>query len=1053
MPNALTIATNFEFLTRIHRVAALSTNARSGRITRSLNRASLTGLAAFSALALVSAALRPAYAMGGQYGVEWAIDAPWRLEPYATNSGAPGYGAIPIVIEFADANFEVTRGYIQTIAVSPIYVGSAKEVRIREYSAEMPDKVVAETIVPVEKFQEIERKRKMSTRNVEPQHTVCRPASGQDCSSILDITDAHEWHAALWFTPKQPITPGENVLLEVTFITQRHPKTSDLIPIPANGGVSDEIDRANQNSVLADQKSVTTLEWTNYLAIHAGEAPLPRFAPEWLYGDFHYHSQGTDNEGETGYAYRNIPRALGASGMDFVFATDHASSSTQKYSKDEARDLNPARFIVDKTIIYGPDGANSEIGNEAAIGGFPRVRDAHVMPQIYMGEEVDARPEISQQEYDDGFVYYGDHLKYPWFAMGVCVPIAMGNNVPSSGAGDATPKSCREGFSTRVPGSPTYLLSDLQGTISPSAYSSRQHTVYFPVDTTPTITGFIGSDTGEYGGASKRISTILSEIEHGGVGFLAHPLEDSKPDSDNGPDIVPYSNFELQQAWRSKAILGLEFWNENAHSVSETSDSDDVMDGSPTITKGVVSTYRFDYRWPYRAQLGNDHRWRWHTTNLWKGPAARVYQGEVTWDRFLRMGLDPEQTAQISWLAKGEPRKWFAAGGSDSHGDLNFRRHGRPSCFNHLQRWCEKKISDTAIGNPRNLVSLVPRPTPGLAGMQVADSSAATTGDSGHGTTGLSTDRMSPRRYTNREVIDAIRTGDFTVTDGPAVRIMVDKNRNGIIEDTDYPMGSVVDFYPGEYVPLLVEWISTKEFGPVQQVDVYIGNSKVTFAPEDHGPIIVADYEGGNPHLGAYSKDPSGALQVKFASNLATIDKKEQYHGIARIFVAPAQFQLNRTDGELFYARAVARTVSAHEDWLDTRSCSTSSDTAGTRCGDRLALTNPIWGRYHANCPARRSHPSPPVAITQARSTTFLDSNNNAYPDVCESVQLDACSANPQRSSETGIHVNRNGQVEGVAGAASSDDASAAQPTPELTTGDASQKPAPTKSCQQLVSL
>lgn len=1022
------------------------------------SRAGLDFWAVLLALSLLAATPNLARAMGGQYGVEWAIDAPWRLEPYVTTSGKPGYGAVPIVVEFADANFEVERSYVSSFAVSRLYIGSAKEVRIREYLAETPDKVEAETIIPVEKFIEIERKRKMSTKEEEPDHAVCRPAFGENCADILDITDAHEWHAALWFTPKHPISPGENILLQVTFVTTRHPARADIIPVPPDN---------RAGAVIADPKSETTFEWTNYLAIHAGEAPLPRFGNEWLYGDFHYHSQGTDNEGETGYAYRNVPRALGASGMDFVFATDHASSSTQQYSKGEARDLNPSRFIKDKVIIYGPEGANASIVNEVAIGGFARVRDGHVTPQIYMGEELDARPEISRQEYDDGVVYYGDHLKYPWFAMGICAQIKP---TDTSNTGTVNGKSCRQGFSQPVTGSPTYLLSDLQGTVSPSAYSSRQHAVYFPVDTTSTVTGFIGSDTGTYGGASKRISQIISEVERGGVAFLAHPLEDSKPDSDNGPDIIPYSDFELIQAWRSNAILGLQFWNENAHNVSETSDSDDVMEGSPTISKGVVSTYRFDYKWPYRAKPGSDHRWHWHDTNLWKGPAGRVYQGEVTWDRYLRMGLDPSQTAQIAWLPKGEPRKWFMAGGSDSHGDFDFRRHGRPACFNHLQRWCEKKISDTAIGNPRNLVSLAARSTPGVAGMagnsgndgagntDAGNGANASTGNAGAGLD--SGDHITPRRYTNREVIDAVRSGNFSVTDGPAARIVIDKNRNGIIENTDYPMGSVVDFYPGEYIPLLIEWMSSPEFGPIEQIDVYIGNAKVTFAPEDHGPIIVADYEGGNPHLGPYTKDPSNSLQVKFASNLVTLDKKVQYHGIARIFVAPAQFQINQTDGGLFYARAVAKTVSAHTSLLSPKSCDVKSDIAGTRCGDRWALTNPIWGRYHTSCPKKPVGPAaslPAVAITQVRSTTFLDSNNNSYPDICESVILDAC-APGAHGAVTGIHIE-DGHVAGVAGSAAPHTGTAGANTgvpaaqPQLTTEDAPAKPSPTKSCQKLVAL
>lgn len=62
----------------------------------------------------------------------------------------------------------------------------------------------------------------------------------------------------------------------------------------------------------------------------------------------------TDNEGESGYAYRNVVRALGAMGLDFVFATDHASNSVQIDGAGEARDLTSLRYIAAKEIMNGP---------------------------------------------------------------------------------------------------------------------------------------------------------------------------------------------------------------------------------------------------------------------------------------------------------------------------------------------------------------------------------------------------------------------------------------------------------------------------------------------------------------------------------------------------------------------------------------------------------------------------------------------------------------------------------------------------------------------------
>ena len=53
---------------------------------------------------------------------------------------------------------------------------------------------------------------------------------------------------------------------------------------------------------------------------------MPRFNDaRWAYGDLHFHGQGTDNEGEDGYSYRSVIRAMGAMGIDFVLASEHAS--------------------------------------------------------------------------------------------------------------------------------------------------------------------------------------------------------------------------------------------------------------------------------------------------------------------------------------------------------------------------------------------------------------------------------------------------------------------------------------------------------------------------------------------------------------------------------------------------------------------------------------------------------------------------------------------------------------------------------------------------------
>ena len=59
-----------------------------------------------------------------------------------------------------------------------------------------------------------------------------------------------------------------------------------------------------------------------------------------------------------------------------------------------------------------------------------------------------------------------------------------------------------------------------------------------------------------------------------------------------------------------------------------------------------------------------------------------LHHGLKEWDDLLMRGITPSQTASLSWLPPGEPRRLFIAGGSDAHGDLNYHRrrlHPRPN--------------------------------------------------------------------------------------------------------------------------------------------------------------------------------------------------------------------------------------------------------------------------------------------------------------------------------------------------------------------------------------
>jgi hypothetical protein len=966
----------------------------------------------------------PVLGMGGQFGLEFAIDAPWRLEPLEAQGGGLTYGAIPISVTFHDAIYDDNRDYYKAWFLKRIHVGTLKEIEVTEWVRHGPGGHLSTTFQPRD-LREIERQAWISTPQSEPAHKLCSPLAGGDCADLLRISQSHAWHAALWYKPRWPVSPGRNIQLQVTVRTEY-------------GGEG--------------------REFTNYLVVHAGEAPLPRFGSRWIYGDLHYHGQMTDNEGESGYSYRNVLRALGAMGMDFVFATDHASAGKQvdghisvkrcgsvegkqcpgpipicrdgeaasickSFTGDEARDLNPARFAVAKDILYGwPGGANFDIDRDIALGNVPGFTARRVVPQVYLGEEVDAWPEMSAQERSQGWIHFGDGFTYPWPDNDGCLA--------REGLSD-----CRARYSEPYKANDlsSYLVRDEQGVpiadtvgeeldseaskdiltyfglsgVSPQP--SRQHLVYFPRSDAVNRTGFVASNTTAFGGASRRLEDVIAEIEEKGVAFLAHPVVGQRPGSIAAPDIVPYSRRALNRAWKSPAMLGLQFWNEDAHVRSPRRDSTNSK-----IVRSYENSYTYLLPWVTAGYL--QFPWRWKG---WVGPGrdpiglfSDLYHGAFTWDLFLRKGLNKFYTRSLGWLPPGEPRKWFMAGGSDAHGDFNYRREGRPC----KQQWCDSPVVDTAIGKPRNLV---------LVDRSAAVPEMAT--GTGQGST----------RYVNREVINALAAGRFAVTDGPALRLAVDRNRNGQIDLTDFQMGETFSLFPGEHVPVLIEWESTPEFGPVRKVDLYVGNPQRTFGSQgspgtptfarlSHGPRTVFNKPEGSQT--AYASDPADVLQVDLKSAADGI----RLHGKATIFLSPKTFELATEHGRLFYIRAFAQADGQ-------MSCQSGLEPGS--CGTRLAYTNPIWGRYIGVC-----QPDP----------LAIDADGSGLADICERdvrpcgltevAPPDVGAAPPEGEHEEGDPTDGLGQGDEAAGNLEEEFLGELGPSP-------ANKPAPTGSCKFIAAL
>src|SRR5262249_14382296 len=147
---------------------------------------------------------------------------------------------------------------------------------------------------------------------------------------------------------------------------------------------------------------------------------------------------------------------------------------------------------------------------------------------------------------------YGGGLKYDWLSkQDGFISCNADTNYSACKAKYATPTSANKAsyllfsdqghpFSQEVDGffeplvGVLYYRSWIPGSVKP--YPSRQHIVYFPLDVGLSPSGWIGSDTRKFGGAGKRLPTIIGEIEANGFAFLAHPVEEAEPGSIAGPD-------------------------------------------------------------------------------------------------------------------------------------------------------------------------------------------------------------------------------------------------------------------------------------------------------------------------------------------------------------------------------------------------------------------------------------------------------------------------------------------------------------------------------------
>ncbi len=155
-------------------------------------------------------------------------------------------------------------------------------------------------------------------------------------------------------------------------------------------------------------------------------------------------------------------------------------------------------------------------------------------------------------------------------------------------------------------------------------------------------------------------------------------------------------------------------------------------------------------------------------------PAATPYPGPLLtgiarWDSLVRVGL-----------ACSLPRRVLLAGGSDAHGDFNYG----------TRLALDDYADDNALGKVQTVVRV---PGPWRLGA------------------------LPP----TTEILAALRAGRSIATDGPFLQIVLDRDRDGeLYTPSDLGIGDAIRVNPGACPPLLLQWTSLPEFGPVMRVRV-----------------------------------------------------------------------------------------------------------------------------------------------------------------------------------------------------------------------------------------
>src|ERR1041384_686487 len=163
--------------------------------------------------------------------------------------------------------------------------------------------------------------------------------------------------------------------------------------------------------------------------------------------------------------------------------------------------MDGGRFAFNHSLIYGANGVN----NEAAMVHLPQnYRSYGVVPQLFLGGEVDAVPEVKASTVRSNTFKSSSSDQ-------VTVKIPYGNGLPFNLGDLCAPLSCTDPRQTLLDfgGNDSLLVRDFQSLESFQFYG-REHLVYFPNSSNLFVgseTPFVPSHTSRFGGATRRLDS------------------------------------------------------------------------------------------------------------------------------------------------------------------------------------------------------------------------------------------------------------------------------------------------------------------------------------------------------------------------------------------------------------------------------------------------------------------------------------------------------------------------------------------------------------------